>query len=124
MSDLELYINALKHYWNRDVHNGLVDGPEYDLEYEPEERLTLVKDLDNLITINLGSREDRLELLRNLLSYSVSYSIQDKRDILAFSKEEKWNKYLPESITNKENLAYLMTLALDSKKYLFKTLFV
>ena len=118
MSDLELYINALKHYWNRDVHNGLVDGPEYDLDYEPEERLTLVKDLDNLITINLGSREDRLELLRNLLSYSVSYSIQDKRDILAFSKEEKWNKYLPESITNKENLAYLMTLALDSKKYL------
>lgn len=99
-SDAELYFNAIMHYLGDVI--GMIIMPEYEVE----ERLPLL-DRPKLKVINLGTREEFLDIFTNLISSKTSLSETDKADIDWFIDNEDVESLLPDQIAHKENLAYL-----------------
>ena len=117
-SELKLYLDALFHYWKRDVHNELA----IDIEEKPQTRAKEIKNKKEIkeakyTTLELGKIEDIDEILVNLFGLSVAYSKQDQEDLRILTKEQNWKKYVPETIKNRENLAFLIANALNFDKY-------
>ncbi len=120
MSEVELYLNEILHYIRRDIHHANLDVEEIfpEPKWEKEQRNPLdISDL-NLQILDLADEKDRESILTNLLNSSVAYSQQDRKDLEELMQEENWKKALPEKVTNKENLAFLMMQALNDSKYL------
>jgi hypothetical protein len=134
-SDLELFINALMHYWAaavRDLAQGqprlyggrLMEGvaaasPTADVlsvpaawlpEYETEEREDLPESEVTLRVINLGSETDFNHLFTRLVGSNGSLAESDKAVVGWFvdNRREDIPLFFPTAIPQKENLAYLV----------------
>lgn len=119
-SDLELFVNAIIHYWS---FGTLLP------QYEKDERLPLFDNLE-LKVLDVGTEEDVVEIMDNLIGSKTSLSQQDKDD-LVWLLNNKGLEYsnLPE-IPFKENIPIISTLILnntssttwfDSLKLYYKT---
>lgn len=98
MSDVELFINAIAHYWT--LGNWTPD-------YEKNSRMPLI-DNPQLKIISLGNKDEVYDIFSNLLNSKTSLSEQDKRDMETIIKySPKYINYLPKEIPLKENVALL-----------------
>lgn len=98
MSDCELYINAICHYWT----NG-----EWTPPNEVKERFPLL-DKIKLKKLELGSEDDLRTIFRQLLSSNVAWGVQDREDIevlFDYLKDGDLSSYIPNVIPQKENMA-------------------
>lgn len=117
-SDAELYINAISHYLGsfvRDVTK--IDVTDESLpKYEKEERFPLLDRID-LKVVDLGTEEELLLMISNLIGAKTSISQTDREDIEWFvSNYESLEGILPAEIPMKENLAFTVSLLLKHQK--------
>lgn len=117
MSDAELYFNAILHYINRDFHNFGMGEVFEEPQSEKIQRVPLMESM-KLKIIDLGTTQDKENIIRNLLKSSISYSAQDRKDIETYLKEDDILKYMPEKFENRENYAFIMSKLLDYKRFL------
>ena len=97
MTEAELYVNALLHYWTLQRH-----------EFEPEDRPALEAYPPRHV-IGLGSREEFTAIFTLLARAKTPFSPQDKEDVAWFIAQYRDDilPLLPEDIASRENLAYL-----------------
>jgi hypothetical protein len=117
-SDAELYINAIVHYTGSFVRD--VTGAEVTVsslpQYEKEERFPLLGRID-LKVIDLGSEEELVGMISNLIGSKTSISQTDREDIEWFIRNyESLDMILPAEIPMKENLAFTVGLLLTCGK--------
>lgn len=94
----ELYFNAMVHYWSY--------GTLYPVG-KKRERLPLF-DETKVTVLSMGTREELIEIFRNLAEANSSLSEQDIQDICwYFANVPDIAFQLPEAIPNKENAAYI-----------------
>lgn len=101
-SDTELLVNALLHY------TGDLLGVRITPEYEKEERFPFY-DKVNLTVLGAADESVFEEILRNLLASKVSFSEADTaafNHLVGLVGGEVFIRNLPETVVNKENLAY------------------
>lgn len=107
-SECELFLNAIVHYWS---------GGTIVPDYEKKERFPLL-DQTKLKTIDLGTSEDFVSIIRNLLSSTTSISASDKEDITSLfevsSPTNIESHYLPEEIPMKETVAFVTGLLMKN----------
>ncbi len=134
-SDLELYLNAITHYWMaavRDVAQGqprlfggrLMEGAastpapvetlnvplQWLPEYEVENREALPEQEVSLKVIGLGNRDDYWRVFIRLVGANGSLSETDKAIVQWFvaNQREDIPLFLPPTIPQKENLTFLV----------------
>jgi hypothetical protein len=134
-SDLELYLNAITHYWMaavRDVAQGqprlfggrLMEGAasipapvetlsvplQWLPEYEVENRESLPEEEVSLKVISLGSEGDFWKVFTRLVGSNGSLSESDKAIVQWFvdNQREDIPLFLPPAIPQKENLTFLV----------------
>lgn len=104
-SQAELYGNAIMHYWS--------EGQLFP-SGRKRERLPLF-DETKVTVLTLGTKEELMEIFRNLASANGSLSEQDLQDIRwCFSNMPEVAHWLPEMIPNRENAAYIGACFLES----------
>jgi hypothetical protein len=98
LSEGELYLNALRHYW------GLVD------EFPDEEHRAPSKEQPKLRRIRLGTRADLEAVFARLAQARTPYSPQDREDVARFIVQygQSITRLLPATVGCKENLAVLV----------------
>lgn len=102
-SDIELIFNAFVHY---------ISFGKFMPEYEKDERLPLL-DENKITVLSIGTTEDIMDIMANLLSSKTSLSEQDKTDVESIISEyADYYKYLPDEIPLKENVALLCNIIL------------
>lgn len=105
MSDVELYLNALVHYWS---FGTLL--PDYEKLERPElTETTKYKYLD-------VAKENELEnIITNLMAANVSIGPAEKEDLKVFAENvENWKDYIPANeMPNKENMAFVASMILE-----------
>jgi len=94
----ELYFNALIHYLTGKL-------PQYTKEVR-----ALLQNFPKPKVINLGTVEEFKQIFSDLLSSKVALSKVDKEDLDWFIRQYKEEilGYLPDTLENKENIAFLM----------------
>lgn len=103
-SDIELFINAIVHYWS---FGTLIP------EYEKNERLPLIDD-NKMAVISAGSHDDLMTIFTNLVESKTSISEQDKEDIETIILAcPDYTTYLPDTIPLKENVAFVGKLIIE-----------
>jgi hypothetical protein len=133
-SDTELFINAMTHYFMaamRDMAQGqprafggpLMEGaPKTPItdkisvplqwlpEYNVEDREPLPEEEVTLRVINLGSEEDFYKVFTRLIGANGSLSESDKSILQWFAehRSQSISQALPQTIPNKENLAFFI----------------
>ncbi len=105
-SEIELFFNAIIHYWS---FGAILP------EYEKEERLPLYE-LTKCTKIELGSEEDFIVMFRNLLHSSTSLSKTDREDLGWFARKYPGFDLFSEDIPLKENIALVARLQLERVK--------
>lgn len=109
-SDLELYLNAMTHYWGSFLHD--VTGVPFRFlpEYEKDDREPLPESEVTLRVIKLGSDEDFNSIFTRLAGANGSLSESDKAVVKWFAENRRdiLPKILPEAIPQKENLTFLV----------------
>lgn len=103
MSECELYINAICHYWT---------GGTWTPPSEVKERFPLLDKVE-LRQIGLGNPEEFNALFTQLVSGNVAWGVQDKEDVEWFVQNlsaEELTKFLPGVVPQKENMAALVGL--------------
>lgn len=117
MTDVELYINAIIHYWS---------GGTIVISEKKNERLPLFEET-KVKVIDLGTNEDIQDIFKNLCQSKTSISQQDKEDIEWIFQNMRVK--FPDEIPLKENVAligklyltnYPLATSKDIQKY-FKT---
>lgn len=108
-SDLELFVNAIIHYWS---YGTLLPN------YEKDERLPLFESTD-LTVLDIGTTDDMVEVMNNLLGSKTSLSQQDKNDLVALLKEKSMNCTTVTEIPFKENVPIISKLILDNTANLY-----
>jgi hypothetical protein len=109
-SEVELYLNALAHYF---VTIGIADligdpGLVYLPHYDKEEREKLQQDVAVKV-IDLGSEDDFLSIFTKLAAANSSLSADDKELLTWFIENDTTNQLrMPESIPQKETLALIV----------------
>ena len=117
MSNFELYWNAMVHYWSfwmKDL--GLTDEVWLP-QYEKEERMALT-DPAKYDMIRLGTEEGFESIFTALVEAKSSISEADKQVLTDFilAYRDDVVRLLPDSITTKEQLAYVTGLLLQHTK--------
>lgn len=108
-SEAELYLNAMVHYWS--------DGLLYP-SIRKRERLPL-SDEKKVKVLEPGTRDELMEIFRNLAASNGSLSEQDLQDIRwCFSCIPEAGQWLPEVIPNKENAAYIGKCCLENGSFM------
>lgn len=116
MSEAELYINALIHYYNPSISLG---------DNDINQVTPIQSDSDNnstfttvpLRVIDLGSLEQFYDMIQKMISAPTSISQADKELIeLVVVSEENIKALLPEEIPLKENVAFISGLLLKYGK--------
>lgn len=103
-SDIELFINAIVHYWS---FGTLIP------EYEKNERLPLIDD-NKMAVLSVGSHDDLMTIFTNLVESKTSVSEQDKEDIETIILAcPDYTTYFPDTITLKENVAFVGKLIIE-----------
>ena len=118
--ETKLYINAIVHYWSY--------GKLYP-NVRKDERLPLFQET-KVTVLSLGKEEEVVELFIQLAGANTSLSTQDREDLACmFQRIPGIAQHLPETITYKENAAYIAKLyienvaifSIDAIKPYFKT---
>lgn len=107
ITDFELYINAIVHY--------ISDGELYPCgdKYEKDVRLPLF-DSPDLKVIGLGTDDDIVLVMNNLIESKTSLSDQDKADLIELMYRLDINESdLPDIIPHKENKAIICSIIKD-----------
>lgn len=107
ITDFELYINAIVHY--------ISDGELYPCgdKYEKDIRLPLF-DSPDLKVIGLGTDDDIVLVMNNLIESKTSLSDQDKADLIELMCRLDINENdLPDIIPHKENKAIICSIIKD-----------
>lgn len=103
-SDIELFINAIVHYWS---FGTLMP------EYEKNERLPLIDD-NKMAVLSVGNHDDLMTIFTNLVESKTSISEQDKEDIETIVLAcPDYTTYLPDTIPLKENVAFVGKLIIE-----------
>lgn len=103
-SDIELFINAIVHYWS---FGTLMP------EYEKNERLPLIDD-NKMAVLSVGNHDDLMTIFTNLVESKTSISEQDKEDIETIVLAcPDYTSYLPDTISLKENVAFVGKLIIE-----------
>lgn len=103
-SDIELFINAIVHYWS---FGTLMP------EYEKNERLPLIDD-NKMAVLSVGNHDDLMTIFTNLVESKTSISEQDKEDIETIILAcPDYTTYLPDIIPLKENVAFVGKLIIE-----------
>lgn len=103
-SDIELFINAIVHYWS---FGTLIP------EYEKNERLPLIDD-NKMAVLSAGSHDDLMTIFTNLVESKTSISEQDKEDIETIILTcPDYTTYFPDTIPLKENVAFIGKLIIE-----------
>lgn len=103
-SDIELFINAIVHYWS---FGTLMP------EYEKNERLPLIDD-NKMAVLSVGNHDDLMTIFTNLVESKTSISEQDKEDIETIVLAcPDYTAYLPDTIPLKENVAFVGKLIIE-----------
>lgn len=103
-SDIELFVNAIVHYWS---FGTLMP------EYEKNERLPLIDD-NKMAVLSVGSHDDLMTIFTNLVESKTSISEQDKEDIETIILAcPDYTTYLPDTIPLKENVAFVGKLIIE-----------
>lgn len=103
-SDIELFINAIVHYWS---FGTLIP------EYEKNERLPLIDD-NKMAVLSVGSHDDLMTIFTNLVESKTSISEQDKEDIETIILAcPDYTTYFPDTIPLKENVAFVGKLIIE-----------
>jgi hypothetical protein len=109
-SDLELFFNAIVHYWS---------GGTFLPHYEKKERAALAQsDKLPLKVLDLGTEEDFFGIFTNLVGANTSISDNDKKIVKWFihAYGESVEKILPAKIPQKEQLALVAAELLKNTK--------
>lgn len=103
-SDIELFVNAIVHYWS---FGTLMP------EYEKNERLPLIDD-NKMAVLSVGNHDDLMTIFTNLVESKTSISEQDKEDIETIVLAcPDYTTYLPDTIPLKENVAFVGKLIIE-----------
>ena len=103
-SDIELFVNAIVHYWS---FGTLMP------EYEKNERLPLIDD-NKMAVLSVGRHDDLMTIFTNLVESKTSISEQDKEDIETIVLAcPDYTTYLPDTIPLKENVAFVGKLIIE-----------
>lgn len=99
MSEAELYLNALLHYWT--------DG-KFMPPSEKKPRLSLKEPVE-LTPVRLGSEAELEEMFAQIVGGNAAFSQQDKDDVSWFTSaySDRIGAMLPETIPQKENMAFV-----------------
>jgi hypothetical protein len=104
MSDVELFINAIVHYWS---FGTLLP------QYEKQERLPLIDD-NKMTVLSTKNCKNVGEILQNLLKSPTNLSENDRKDIATCIKNmPNYAEFLPDEIPLKENVAFLGKLIIE-----------
>jgi len=103
MSDIELYLNAIIHYWSCGTWK-----PTYELK----ERGYAFENVE-FKEIKLGTEKDFTNIFTKLVSINQSLTEDDKEIVEWFIKNYNVNKILPEVINFKETLCLLASNNVD-----------
>lgn len=108
-SEAELYINAVMHYLGDWI--GVRIMPDYVKENRPK----LSEKTEKRI-LALGSEADYIKMFQDIMSSKTSISVTDKTDLAGFllTYKDDLASVLPESIPNKEILAFVASTVLDN----------
>lgn len=113
-NSFELFVNAFVHYWSYG---------EWQPTFKTELRDKLKGDY-KLEIIHLGNNKDLINIAENLFNSKLVYSQTDKSDLSMLIETFNKSLNLPDKITNKENLIFIIEEyrknGLDLSK-LFKT---
>lgn len=128
MDSLDLYVNAIIHYWSATLQDLGVVGETWLPEYKKEERLPLNEKITYDV-IDLGDESDFTSIFTTLVAAKSSISESDKQIVEWFIKsyKDKIVKFLPTTIGTKEGLTFLISKLLtftskaDSVSSLIKT---
>lgn len=112
-SEAELYFNAMANYFGfmlSDMLNrpDLVVLPKFEKKTRP-----LLQEFHDLRWINLGSEGDLCEVIARLLAANGSLSSDDKALIRWFAATRDIQPLLPETISQKETLAFVVASMSD-----------
>ncbi len=116
MSEAELYCNAILHYIGSYVEDVFKIPARYLPKYTKLKREELPDEDICLKAINLGSQEEFDAIFTNLVGSNGSLSAFDKDIVTWFVKNKSVQSLIPDSIPQKENLSYLVSIALTCKK--------
>jgi len=105
---VELYFNAIVHYWS--------GGKLYPVSIKRKSLpFVPVFDTEKVVVLDVGTKEELMEIFCNLVSANTSLSVKDLKDIeWYFSHIPNVSSYLPEMIPIKENAAYIGKCYLES----------
>jgi hypothetical protein len=115
-SDAELWYNAWLHYATAWVSDSIKVPLRYMPEYEEKERAELKLNEVSLKVIDLGTEESFLEIFTQLAASNGSLSESDKELLKFFVTNygKKLEKYIPEVVPSKENLAVIGAAVMTS----------
>ena len=111
--DAELYFNAMTHYFGFVLSDTLGDPnlvvlPNYEKEARP-----ILDEFHELRWIDLGDQRDFDSIFTRLVSSNGSLSASDKEIVSWFATQRDVQPLLPESIPQKETLAFLVAAMPD-----------
>ncbi|MBN70672.1 MAG: cytoplasmic protein [Gimesia sp.] len=114
-SHAELYLNALVHYYGFMLSDMLGDPdfvllPHYERTIRPQ-----LDELHQLRWIELGAEDDFNQLFTRLAASNASLSEMDKEILCWFAANRDVEALIPETIPQKETLAFLAALLPDSQ---------
>lgn len=113
--DIELFMNAMAHYWGSIVSDIAGDPSLVVLPQFPKhKRARLIDEATAPRVIGLGSQEDFDGIFTALVGSNGSLSEYDKAVVRWFINRGEFKRLLPESIPQKENLAVVIGAALSA----------
>lgn len=110
MSDAQLYMNALIHYWT-----GML--PENDSTTDDEQPKIMLLDQVSLRAIRLGTEEEFIQICEKLLLAAAALPLASREHLVWFANHQpQWQQHTPEVIPNKENAAVFIAALISAKK--------
>ncbi len=110
MSDAELYINALIHYWT-----GIL--PESHSTPEDEQPKIMLLDQVSLRVIHLGTEEEFAQICEHLLRAVSALPVTSREHLIWFANHQPhWQQSTPDVIPNKENAAIFIAALISAGK--------
>jgi stress response protein SCP2 len=108
-SAVELYLNAILHYWGSFIHDVTSVPVQYLPDYQKDHREALPDGEIKLRVLRLGSAKDFDSIFGTLVGANAALSQADKDIVTWFVKNRRSEipTLLPEAIPQKENLAHL-----------------
>lgn len=113
LSEAELYINAMFHY----ASSGTYFPYSFEEFRETKKNEKKERKEDTIKWIQLGTKEEFLQIFMDLMNANTSISDIDKKDLTWFMRHyDNAIHYLPDEILSKENQAFLLNFVVEELK--------